>query len=89
MELVNKWFPNDFFRKVDTPFRKDSKYEKELMAELPLTGNSLHKAEIEDHRKIGHTLGRIQKISLMGRIGIYYTALHLVNQTVAHAIPSF
>ena len=34
MELVNKWYPTGTFRKVDTTFRKDSTYEKELMAEL-------------------------------------------------------
>ena len=27
MELVNDWFPNGKFRKVDTPFRTDYTYE--------------------------------------------------------------
>ena len=44
MEIVNEWFPTGKFRNVDTPFRTDSSYEKELLAALPLTGNSLHKA---------------------------------------------
>ena len=34
MELVNEWFPNGKFRNVDTPFRTDSSYEKELLAAL-------------------------------------------------------
>ena len=28
MELVNEWSPTGKFRKVDTPFRTDSAYEK-------------------------------------------------------------
>ena len=51
-EIVNEWSPAGKFRKVDTPFRKESTYEKQLMAYLPLTGNSLHKAEMEYHGKI-------------------------------------
>ena len=31
---------------VDTTFRTDYAYEKELMDALPLTGNSLHKVEM-------------------------------------------
>ena len=53
MELVNEWFQNGKFRNVDTPFRIDSSYEKELLAALPLTGNSLKKPEMEYHRKFG------------------------------------
>ena len=41
MKLVNEWFPTGKFRNVDTPFRTDSSYEKELLAALPLTGNAL------------------------------------------------
>ena len=44
------------------------------MAAPPLTGNYLHKAEIEYHGKFGHTLLRIYKIYLMSRIEICYTA---------------
>ena len=40
------------------------------MASLPLTGNDLHKAEMEYHEKIGHAIGMIQNISLMSRIEI-------------------
>ena len=50
-------------RNVDTPFRTDSSYEKELLAALPLTGHDLHKAEMEYHGKFVHTLGRIQHIA--------------------------
>ena len=46
MELVNEWFPTGKFRNFDTPFRKNSSYAKELLAALPLTGNSPHKAEM-------------------------------------------
>ena len=59
MELGNEWFPTGKFRKVDTHFRSDSTYKKEPMDLLPLTGNTLHKAEIEYQGKFGHTLGRI------------------------------
>ena len=34
------------------------------MAAIPLTGNSLHKAEMEYHGKFGHTLGRIKTLIL-------------------------
>ena len=44
MELVNEWFPTGKFRNVDTPFWTDSLHENELLAALPLTGHSLHKA---------------------------------------------
>ena len=56
---------------VDEKFRKDSKYEKELMAVLPLSRNYLHKAEMEYHGKSGHTLDRIQHIFLMSIIDIF------------------
>ena len=39
IELVNEWFITGKFRKVDTPFREDSTYEKELMTALTLTKN--------------------------------------------------
>ena len=72
MELVNEWFPTGKFRKVDTHFRKDSTYEKELMDALILTVNVFHKSEMEYHGKFGHTLGSIQHIALMSRIDICY-----------------
>ena len=59
MELVNEWLPIGKFRNVDTPFRTDSSYEKELLAALLLTGHSLQKAEMEYHGKFGHTLARL------------------------------
>ena len=68
MELVNEWLPTGKFINVDTPFRTDYSYEKELLAALPLTRHALHKAEMEYHRKFGHTLGRIEHISLMSII---------------------
>ena len=47
------------------------------MAALPLTENALHKSEMEYNGKFGHTIGRIQHISLMIIIDICYTAFHL------------
>ena len=47
---------------------KDSTYKKELIDSLPLTGNALHKLEMEYHGKFGHTLGRIHHIALMSII---------------------
>ena len=44
MELVNEWLPTGKIINVDTPFWKDSSYEKELLAALPLTEHALHKA---------------------------------------------
>ena len=41
MELVNECFPTGKFRNVDTPFRTDYSYEKELLADIPLTGHAL------------------------------------------------
>ena len=78
-ELVNEWLPTDFFRKVDATFRTEYTYEKELLAALPLTGNSLHKAEMECHGKSGHTIGRLQHISIMSTIDIFYTACRLAT----------
>ena len=65
MELVNEWFPTGKFRNIDTPFWIDSSYENYLLAALPLTGHAIHKSGMEYHGKFGHTLGRIQHISLM------------------------
>ena len=45
------------------------------MAALSLTGNDIHKAEMENYRKFGHTLGSIQHIDFMSRIDIFYTTL--------------
>ena len=44
MELVNGWYPDGIFRKIDTTFRTDYTYEKYLMAALSLTEHALHKA---------------------------------------------
>ena len=59
------------------------------MASLPLTGNALHKAEMEYNGKFGHIIGRIQNIALMSRLEICYTSCHLETQTVAPTLPSF
>ena len=67
-ELVNELLPNGKFRKVDTTFKAYSTYEKELMDALPMTENSLHKAEMEYHGKFGYNIGRIQHIDPMNRI---------------------
>ena len=58
-EPINEGFPDGKFRKVDTNFRTDSTYEKEIMNALPLTKNTLHKSEMKYHGKYGHILGRI------------------------------
>ena len=73
-KLVNECFPTVTFRNVETSFRKDSTYEKELIAVITLTVNALHKSEIEYNGKFGHNLGRIQNISIMSRIDICYIA---------------
>ena len=57
MELVNEWSPPEKIRKADTPFRTDYTYENELLAALTLTGNSIHKEEIEYNGKFGHNIG--------------------------------
>ena len=44
---------------------------------------------MEYHGKFGHTLGRIQQISIMSRIDIFHTACHLGTQTVAPTLPGF
>ena len=59
------------------------------MAALPLTGHTLHKAEMEYHGKFGHTLGRIQHLALMSRIDICYSNCHIETQTVAPTLPGF
>ena len=56
---------------------------------IPLTGNSVHKTEMEYHGKFGHTFGRIKHIALMNRLSICYTTCHLATQTVSPTIPSF
>ena len=89
MELVNEWFPTGKFRNVDTSFRTDSSYEKELLDALPLTGHALQKAEMEYHGKCVHTLGRIQHIGLMSRIDLCYATYRLATQTVAPTLPEF
>ena len=59
------------------------------MTAIPLTGNNLHKEEMEYHGKCGHTLGRIKHIALMSILDICYTACHIVTQTVAPTLPNF
>ena len=89
MELVNEWIPKWKFIKVDTPFKKDSTYEKELMYSFPLTWNDPHKSEMEYHGKFGHTLGWIQHIAIMIIIDIYYTDCRLATQTVLPILNGF
>ena len=89
MEIVNEWFPNGNFRKLDTPFRIGFSYEKESLVALPLTGPALHKAEMEYHGNFGHTLGRIQHITIMSRIDLCYATCCLATQTVAPTLPDF
>ena len=71
MELLNECSPTEFFRKVDTTFRKDSAYVKELMAALPLISHALQKSEVGYHETFGHILGRIQHIAIMSKIDIF------------------
>ena len=59
------------------------------MAALPLTGHDLHKEEMEYHGKFGHTLGRIQHISIMSRIDLFCATCCLATQTVAPILPGF
>ena len=80
-------FPTGKFRKIDTSFWMDFINEKELLAAVPLTLDSLCKLDVEFHGKCGHTLGRKQHISIISRIEMFYTAFHLGTQTVAHNIP--
>ena len=61
----------------------------ESMAELPLTSHAIHKEEMEYHEKTGHTLGRIQHISLMSIIKISYATCRLKTQTVSPTQPDF
>ena len=89
MELVNEWFANEILIKVGINFRRDSTREKELMAALPLTGNTLYKTEMKYHGKFGPNIGRIQHISLMIRPDICYVICLLATQTVAPNNPGF
>ena len=59
------------------------------MVALPLTVNVIYKAEMEYHGKFGHTLGRIQHISLMSIIGMCYATCRLSTQIVATTLPGF
>ena len=59
------------------------------MAALTLTGNAPRKSETEYHGKLGHTIGRIQHISLMSIIDICYIVCRLVTQTMAPTLPGF
>ena len=57
------------------------------MGALPLTINSLCKAEMEYHSKFVHTIGRIYHIAIMRTIHICYTDFRLGTQTVAPNFP--
>ena len=89
MELINEWSPTGKFREVDKTFRTESAYEKKLMSALTLIGHALHKSEMEYNGKFGHTLGRIQNISLMSIIELCYATCCLANQNVAPTHPGF
>ena len=86
MELVNEWFPTGKFRNFDTPFRTDSTYD---MSILPLTGNDIHKAEMEYYRNFVHNIGKIQHIFLIGRLDIFNGTYCLETQTMATALTGF
>ena len=87
MKLLNEWFPTGKIRNFNTTIRTYSAYEKELMVALTLTGHALDKAKMYYHGKFGHTLGRIQQISLMSIIDIFYATCGLSTQTVAPTLP--
>ena len=89
MKLVNEWFSTEKFKKVDKTFRIDSTYEKGLMFAMELTGNTLHKTELEHHGELGHNLGRIKHIYLMSRFNICYETCSLATQTVSPILPGF
>ena len=59
------------------------------MDALPLTGNNLHKIEMEYYGNIGHTLGRIQWIDPMGIIEIFCANCHIATKTVAPTLPGY
>ena len=59
------------------------------MAALILKGNELHKEEMEYQGKFGHNLGRIQQISFISRIDIFYATCLLATRIVAPTIPGF
>ena len=59
------------------------------MAYLQLTINDFHKEEMEYQGKFGHTLVRIQNISLMSIIDICYTAFRMSTQTAEPTLPGF
>ena len=89
MELVNEWLPNGKFRKADTPFSTDYTHEKDIMEELPLTVDNLRKAEMEYYGKFEHNFGKIQHISLMSIIYIFYTYCSLSTENMAPTLPGF
>ena len=59
------------------------------MASLQLSGNDLHKAEMEYHGTFRYNLGRIRHIYLMCRIDICYTSCILETQTVSPTLTYF
>ena len=59
------------------------------MATISLTGHALHKEEMEYQGKFVHTLGRIQHISIMSRIELFYATCFLATQTVAPDLSIF
>ena len=59
------------------------------MDAIILTGNAPYKAEIKYNGKFGHTLGRIQHIPLMSRIGIFNATYRLATHTLVYNLPGF
>ena len=53
------------------------------MAAVTLTRNPLYKSEMWYNGKCGNTIGRAQKISIMRRIDISYTACLLVTHNMS------
>ena len=56
---------------------------------IPITGHSLHKAELEYHGKYGHTLGRIQHIALMSIIDLCYATCSLGTKNMSPTLLGF
>ena len=57
------------------------------MTDLPLTSNDLNNTEMKYHGKYEHIIGQIQHISIMIRIGMFYTSYLQGTQNVAPTLP--
>ena len=93
-KIINKYFPpskieESKLKPVHTPFRTDSEYEKELMEQLPATGQELKALEERYGGTFAGILGELMHVECISRFDLSYTIRRLGAYTHAPNAAAF